>query len=75
LLGGIFILGYAVARIVCEFFREPDEQLGFLFGESVQALSGGITMGMLLSIPMALLGIAVIVIAMRGATQSRRETA
>ncbi len=75
LLGGIFILGYAVARIVCEFFREPDEQLGFLFGASVQALSGGITMGMLLSIPMALLGIAVIVIAMRGATQSRRETA
>lgn len=75
LLGGIFILGYAIARIVCEFFREPDEQLGFLFGASVQALSGGITMGMLLSIPMALLGIGVIIVASRGYTQPRTETA
>ena len=75
LLGGIFIFGYAVARIVCEFFREPDEQLGFLFGASVQALSGGITMGMLLSIPMALLGVAVIIVASRGDTQSRAEAA
>jgi phosphatidylglycerol:prolipoprotein diacylglycerol transferase len=75
LLGGIFILGYAIARIVCEFFREPDEQLGFLFGASVQALSGGITMGMLLSIPMALLGIGVIIVASRGYTRSRTETA
>ncbi|HVL21764.1 MAG TPA: prolipoprotein diacylglyceryl transferase, partial [Amaricoccus sp.] len=38
LVGGIFVLGYAVARIVCEFFREPDPQLGFLFGASVDAL-------------------------------------
>jgi phosphatidylglycerol:prolipoprotein diacylglycerol transferase len=75
LLGGIFILGYAIARIVCEFFREPDEQLGFLFGASVQSLSGGITMGMLLSVPMALLGIAVIVVASRGYTRPRTETA
>ncbi len=69
LLGGIFVLGYAVARIVCEFFREPDAQLGFLFGTSVQGLSGGITMGMVLSVPMALVGAAVIVIAARGYTQ------
>ncbi|EIM25835.1 prolipoprotein diacylglyceryl transferase [Microvirga lotononidis] len=69
LLGGIFVLGYAVARIVCEFFREPDAQLGFLFGSSVQALSGGITMGMLLSIPMALIGAGLIVMAMRGYTR------
>ncbi|MBL0404361.1 prolipoprotein diacylglyceryl transferase [Microvirga aerilata] len=69
LLGGIFVLGYAVARIVCEFFREPDAQLGFLFGSSVQALSGGITMGMLLSIPMALVGAGVIVMAARGLTR------
>jgi phosphatidylglycerol:prolipoprotein diacylglycerol transferase len=72
LLGGIFVLGYALARIVCEFFREPDEQLGFLFGSSVQALSGGITMGMLLSIPMALVGAGVIVLAARGLTRPRR---
>lgn len=69
LLGGIFVLGYAIARIVCEFFREPDAQLGFLFGSSVQALGGGITMGMLLSIPMALLGAAFIVMAGRGYTR------
>jgi phosphatidylglycerol---prolipoprotein diacylglyceryl transferase len=72
LLGGIFVLGYAIARIVCEFFREPDAQLGFLFGSSVQALSGGITMGMVLSVPMALVGAAVIVIAARGYTRPAR---
>jgi phosphatidylglycerol:prolipoprotein diacylglycerol transferase len=72
LLGGIFVLGYAVARIVCEFFREPDAQLGFLFGSSVQALSGGITMGMLLSVPMALVGVGFIVMAVRGYTRPSR---
>jgi len=69
LLGGIFVLGYALARILAEFFREPDAQLGFLFGSSVQALSGGITMGMLLSVPMALAGLAIIVMAVRGYTR------
>ncbi|RDI59216.1 prolipoprotein diacylglyceryl transferase [Microvirga subterranea] len=69
LLGGIFVLGYAVARIICEFFREPDEQLGFLFGSSVQALGGGITMGMLLSLPMAVVGAVFIWMAARGYTR------
>jgi phosphatidylglycerol:prolipoprotein diacylglycerol transferase len=72
LLGGVFVLGYAVARIVCEFFREPDRQLGYLFGSSVEALSGGITMGMLLSIPMAVVGAGVIWLAARGATRPHR---
>jgi len=49
---GAFFLGYGVARIVCEFFREPDAQLGFLWG--------GLTMGMLLCIPLILAGIAVL---------------
>ncbi len=69
LLGGIFVLGYATARIACEFFREPDPQLGFLFGSSVAALGGGITMGMLLSLPMALVGLLAIWLAARGATR------
>lgn len=69
LLGGIFVLGYAIARIVCEFFREPDAQLGFLFGSSVEGLGGGITMGMLLSVPMALVGAIFIVMAARGHTR------
>ena len=45
---GLFALGYGLARITAEFFREPDAQLGFLFG--------GATMGMLLSLPLMLLG-------------------
>lgn len=73
LLGGIFVLGYAVARIVCEFFREPDAQLGFLFGSTVEALGGGITMGMLLSIPMAIAGACLIWLAARGHTQPARR--
>jgi phosphatidylglycerol:prolipoprotein diacylglycerol transferase len=27
---GLFAIGYGCARIFCEFFREPDKQLGFL---------------------------------------------
>jgi phosphatidylglycerol:prolipoprotein diacylglycerol transferase len=71
LIGGLFVFGYAVARIVCEFFREPDPQLGFLFGRQVDALGGGITMGMLLSLPMALVGLAAMWIAARGWTRPR----
>jgi phosphatidylglycerol:prolipoprotein diacylglycerol transferase len=47
---GAFAFGYGIARVICEFFREPDAQLGFLWG--------GLTMGMLLSLPMMLAGIA-----------------
>ena len=46
---GAFALGYGVARFVCEFFREPDTQLGFFWG--------ALTMGMLLSLPLILAGI------------------
>ena len=41
-----------------EFFREPDAHIGYLTG-------GWLTMGMLLSIPMVVLGIAVLVWAYR----------
>ncbi len=44
LIAGVFGIGYAIARIVSEMFRQPDPQLGFLIG--------GVTMGMLLSLPM-----------------------
>ena len=60
LVAGIFGIGYAVARIVCEFFREPDPQLGFLFGGNVDALSGGVTMGMLLSLPLLAVGLVLV---------------
>jgi phosphatidylglycerol:prolipoprotein diacylglycerol transferase len=67
LIGGIFLLGYAVARGVCELFREPDPQLGFLFGSGLPG--GGVTMGQLLSLPMALAGVAAIALALRGRTR------
>ena len=50
LVTGIFVAGYALSRIAVEFFREPDPQLGYLFG-------GWLTMGMLLSLPMLALGL------------------
>ena len=32
LIIGCFAVVYAIARTICEFFREPDAQLGFLWG-------------------------------------------
>ena len=58
LILGSFIAVYALGRIASEFFREPDPQLGFLMG--------GLTMGMLLSIPMIIVGAILIVRAWRG---------
>jgi phosphatidylglycerol:prolipoprotein diacylglycerol transferase len=57
LILGAFALGYGVARSICEHFREPDPQLGFLWG--------GLTMGTLLSIPLMLVGVALIAAALR----------
>ncbi|MND24280.1 Prolipoprotein diacylglyceryl transferase [compost metagenome] len=49
-IAGTFVLGYGLSRIIAEFFREPDAQLGYLFG-------GWLTMGMILSLPMVLIGV------------------
>jgi phosphatidylglycerol---prolipoprotein diacylglyceryl transferase len=57
LVTGAFAVGYGIARIICELFREPDIQLGFLWG--------GLTMGMLLCIPLILAGIALLALALR----------
>ncbi|WFU17960.1 prolipoprotein diacylglyceryl transferase [Bradyrhizobium sp. CB3481] len=57
LILGSFIAIYGLARITSEFFREPDPQLGFLWG--------GLTMGMLLSVPMIIAGAILIVMAWR----------
>src|SRR4029079_19775090 len=48
---------YAIARTFAELFREPDAQLGFLWG--------GATMGQLLSVPLLLAGVGLIVYAMK----------
>src|SRR5438093_11406012 len=49
---GVFALGYGIARSFCELFREPDAQLGCWWG--------GLTMGILLSLPLMLAGSACI---------------
>ena len=48
-LTGVFLVGYAIARIIGELFREPDAFLGFL--------AAGATMGQLLSLPMIAAGL------------------
>ncbi|WP_282607652.1 prolipoprotein diacylglyceryl transferase [Pelagibius sp. Alg239-R121] len=57
LLSGTFLIGYGLSRIIVEFFREPDDHLGFLFA--------GATMGQLLSLPMMLLGIGLAIWSLR----------
>jgi phosphatidylglycerol:prolipoprotein diacylglycerol transferase len=63
LILGSFIAIYGLARITGEFFREPDPQLGFLWG--------GLTMGMLLSVPMIIAGAILIVMARRRETREQ----
>src|SRR5262245_10534127 len=65
LILGSFILIYGLARITGEHFREPDPQLGFLWG--------GLTMGALLSIPMLIVGIILIVLAVRRGPSRQAE--
>ncbi len=48
-----FIGLYGLFRIIVEFFRQPDVQIGYLFGI--------FSMGQLLSLPMLLLGVAMVV--------------
>jgi len=55
---GLFLMGYAIARMSGELFRQPDVQLGFLVF--------GTTMGQLLSIPMMVAGVLIILWARYG---------
>ncbi|MHB8845772.1 MAG: prolipoprotein diacylglyceryl transferase [Nitrospirota bacterium] len=57
LLTAVFLLCYGSFRIIAEFFREPDQQLGFILGP--------FTMGQLLSAAMLPAGIIVAVMAVR----------
>ena len=60
-LGGVFLLGYGIARFIVEFFREPDAHLG--------VLALGMTMGQWLCLPMILAGLGLI-----GYSQLRHKT-
>lgn len=53
---GIFLVLYGIFRILVEFVRQPDAQLGYLVG-------GWVTMGMLLSVPLILVGVGLLIFA------------
>lgn len=53
---GAFLLLYGVFRFLIEFVREPDAQLGYLWG-------GWLTMGQVLSAPLVIAGVAMLVYA------------
>ncbi|MGV3344691.1 prolipoprotein diacylglyceryl transferase [Enterobacteriaceae bacterium LUAb1] len=55
-VSGLFLIGYGVFRIIVEFFRQPDAQLG---------LFSGISMGQMLSVPMILAGVMMMIWAYR----------
>ena len=55
---GVFLIVYGICRFLIEFVRQPDAQLGYLFG-------GWVTMGQVLSVPLVVIGIVVIVMATR----------
>ncbi|MBO0343836.1 prolipoprotein diacylglyceryl transferase [Roseibium sp. CAU 1637] len=59
---GAFACGYGLARTFVELYRVPDEQIGYL--------SGFLTMGMLLSLPMVLAGAALMIWSKRRAAQA-----
>ena len=52
LIAGAFGVLYGMARIFCEFFREPDPAL--------EDLGHGLTMGMALSAPLIVIGLALL---------------
>ena len=60
-MAGVFVSGYAAARIIVENYREPDEHIGFLFMQ--------ITTGQALSFPMLVVGLAIAFFALRKGKQ------
>jgi phosphatidylglycerol---prolipoprotein diacylglyceryl transferase len=57
---GLFMAGYGLFRTAVEFVREPDAHIGYLAG-------GWFTVGMLLSLPLLLVGLVVLGVSLRGA--------
>lgn len=53
-LTSFFIMIYGLFRIIVEFFREPDQQLGFI--------AGPFTMGQLLSLSMVIIGAGIFIL-------------
>ena len=53
---GVFLTVYGIARFAIEFVRQPDAQLGYLYG-------GWLTMGQVLSAPLVIAGLAIVAFA------------
>lgn len=51
---GFFLMLYGCFRFLIEFVRQPDAQLGYLFG-------GWVTMGQLLSLPLIIVGVCLLI--------------
>lgn len=64
-VSGAFLMGYGFFRFIAEFAREPDQYLGLL--------TFGLSMGQLLSVPMMLVGVALMVWAYRRAPVGRAD--
>lgn len=66
---GIFVTGYGCARTLVELFRQGDAQFvtpGNPYGQVIRFADGfGLTMGQVLSIPMILIGLVLVVRALR----------
>ena len=63
LLTGVFFTGYGIARFLVEFVRQPDAQFvseGNPLGLAFQIGDYGLTMGQTLTVPIILIGIAVV---------------
>ena len=63
---GLFLAGYGAARFFVEFFRQadaqfiaPDNPMGYV----IRLGEAGLYMGQLLSLPMVILGLAIMVVA------------
>lgn len=57
-IGGLFLVGYGLARLFTEQFREPDAHLGLL--------AASLSMGQWLSLPMVLAGLILMLLAYKG---------
>lgn len=57
IVSAIFLIGYGVFRMIVELFREPDEQLGFIFAH--------ISMGQILCLPMIAFALCLIAYVLR----------
>jgi phosphatidylglycerol:prolipoprotein diacylglycerol transferase len=66
-VSGLFLLLYGVFRFYIEFYRVPDQHLGYLFADWV-------TMGQVLSAPMIIVGATLLFLAYRPATNTEAST-